>query len=128
MRLTSTVIQALTLPAGVADRTYFDDDLPGFGLRLRAAGSKKWVVQYDHGGKTRRLTLGPVSALDPGEARRRAKDVFAARTLGRDRPGQPERLFYLVAARRPDRRRQPGELHQQAVGAWSSGPAGIRMP
>jgi integrase len=84
MRLTSTVIQALTLPAGVADRTYFDDDLPGFGVRLRAAGSKKWVVQYDHGGKTRRLTLGPVSALDPGEARRRAKDVFAARTLGRD--------------------------------------------
>src|SRR5262245_35473947 len=84
MRLTATTIQALTLPPGVADRTYFDDDIPGFGVRLRAGGSKKWVVQYDYAGKTRRLTLGPVSALDAGEARRRAKDVFAARTLGRD--------------------------------------------
>src|SRR5215813_3149770 len=84
MRLTTATINALVLPVGASDRTYFDDELPGFGVRLRAAGSKKWVVQYDHGGKTRRLTLGPVSALDPGEARRRAKDVFAARTLGRD--------------------------------------------
>src|SRR5262249_52055410 len=30
------------------------------------------------------MTLGAVGALDPGEARRRAKDVLAARTLGRD--------------------------------------------
>jgi site-specific recombinase XerD len=30
------------------------------------------------------MTLGAVAALDPGEARKRAKDVLAARTLGRD--------------------------------------------
>lgn len=72
MRLTITTINALILPAGASDRTYFDDDLPGFGVRLRAGGSKKWVVQYDHGGKTRRMTLGAVATLDPGEARRRA--------------------------------------------------------
>jgi integrase len=84
MRLTTAAIQALTLPAGVSERTYFDDALPGFGVRLRAGGSKKWVVQYDHAGKTRRMTLGAAAALDPGEARKRAKDVLAARTLGRD--------------------------------------------
>jgi integrase len=84
VRLTTTAINTLVLPPGISDRTYFDDDLPGFGVRVRAGGSKKWVVQYDHGGKTRRMTLGAVAALDPGEARRRAKDVLAARTLGRD--------------------------------------------
>jgi integrase len=78
------MINALALPAGVSDRTYFDDDLPGFGVRLRAGGSKKWIVQYDYAGKTRRMTLGAVTELDPGEARKRAKDVLAARTLGRD--------------------------------------------
>jgi integrase len=92
VRLTTTAINALALPAGVSDRTYFDDDLPGFGVRLRAGGSKKWVVQYDHGGKTRRLTLGAVAALDPGEARRRAKDVLAARTLGRDPAAEKQEI------------------------------------
>lgn len=92
MRLTITTINALILPAGASDRTYFDDDLPGFGVRLRAGGSKKWVVQYDHGGKTRRMTLGAVAALDPGEARRRAKDILAARTLGRDPAGEKQEI------------------------------------
>ena len=84
MRLTASTIQALTLPAGASDKTYFDDALPGFGVRLRAGGSKKWVVQYDFAGQTRRMTLGAVATLDLGEARKRAKDVLAARTLGRD--------------------------------------------
>jgi integrase len=84
VKLTTAAAKTLTLPPGVSDRTYFDDDLAGFGLRLRAGGSRKWVVQYDYGGKTRRMTLGAVEALDPGVARKRAKDVLAARTLGHD--------------------------------------------
>jgi integrase len=84
MRLTSATIKTLTLPSGLSDKTYFDDDLPGFGVRVRAGGSRKWVVLYDFGGKTRKFTLGAVGTLDPGEARRRAKDILAARTLGRD--------------------------------------------
>lgn len=84
MRLTTTTIKTLTLPDGMGDKTFFDDDLPGFGVRLRAGGSRKWIVMYDFGGKTRKFTLGAVGTLDMGEARRRAKDILAARTLGRD--------------------------------------------
>jgi integrase len=84
MKLTTTTIKTLTLPPGMSDKTFFDDDLPGFGLRLRDGGSRKWIVQYDFGGKTRKFTLGAVAAVDLGEARKRAKDILAARTLGRD--------------------------------------------
>src|SRR5262245_37386375 len=84
MRLTTATIKSLELPPGVGDKTYFDEDLPGFGVRLRLGGSRKWVVVYDFAGKTKKFTLGAVGTLDPGEARKRAKDILAARTLGRD--------------------------------------------
>src|SRR5215831_1596468 len=84
LKLTTTTIKTLALPAGKTDHIFFDDDLPGFGLRLRASGTRKWVVQYDFAGRTRRMLLGPADVIDPGVARRHAKDVLAARTLGRD--------------------------------------------
>src|SRR5262245_2750026 len=84
MQLTTSTIKTLTLPPGTSDKTFFCDNLPGFGIRLRSGGSRKWVVMYDFGGKTRKFTLGTVGTLELGEARRRAKDILAARTLGRD--------------------------------------------
>jgi integrase len=84
VKLTTTTIRAITLPAGVSEKTYFDDELPGFGLRLRAGGAARWVVQYDVGPKTRRMTLGAVGVLELATARKSAKDVFAAVRLGRD--------------------------------------------
>jgi integrase len=82
MKLTTTTIRTLSLPPGVKDKTFWDDDLPGFGRRLRAGGSATWVVQYDFGGKTERMALG--SKLDPGVARATAKNLLAAVRLGRN--------------------------------------------
>jgi integrase len=84
MKLTAAAAKTLALPEGKTDHIYFDDELPGFGLRLRASGTRKWVVQYDFGGRTRRLLIGPVALIEPNVARKRAKDILAARTLGRD--------------------------------------------
>jgi integrase len=84
MRLTAATVRTLALPAGVQDRTYFDDELPRFGVRLRAGGSARWVVQYAIGRKERRIVLGAVAALDPGKARSLAKDILARVRLGED--------------------------------------------
>jgi len=65
MKLTAATVKALALPAGVTDKIFFDDELPRFGVRVRAGGSRTWIVQYGIGGKERKLPLGPVSALDP---------------------------------------------------------------
>jgi integrase len=84
MKLTPAVIEALSLPAGVHDRTYFDDSLPGFGVRLRDTGQRRWICQYDIGGKTRRMTLGSTTLLNLSAARDTARDILAAVRLGKD--------------------------------------------
>jgi integrase len=88
MKLTTTTIRSLALPAGVQDRTFFDDELPGFGIRLRKGGSRTYVVQYKIGTKHRRMPLGSVTAVDLGKARSTAKDLLAAVRLGRDPAGE----------------------------------------
>ena len=62
----------------------FDEDMPGFGLRLRAGGSAVWVAQYRVGAKQRRVTLGRTATLDPDRARRAAREVLCKAGLGQD--------------------------------------------
>jgi integrase len=97
VKLTTTTIKALTLPPGVADRTFWDDEIGGFGLRLRAGGSARWIVQYDMAGKTRRVTLGTTALLDVGAARTKAKDLLAHVRLGGD-PAAEKRSHRARAA------------------------------
>src|SRR5262249_2149120 len=42
MKLTQTVVDKLR--SSKADEIFLDDDLPGFGIRLRAGGSRKYCV------------------------------------------------------------------------------------
>ena len=88
MRLTATEIRKLGLKGDVAEAIVFDDDVPGFGVRLRAGGSRTFVFQYKLGSKQRRLTLGPVTALDLGKARDAARDLYAKVRLGGDPAGE----------------------------------------
>jgi integrase len=84
-QLTMPMIRTLRLPEGLADKTYFDDELPGFGVRIRASGAHRWVVMYDApGGVTRRMTLGTVDSLPLAKARTAARDILAAARLGQD--------------------------------------------
>lgn len=84
MKFTRAAVQALKVPAGKAEAILFDDEVRGFGLRVRAGGSRTWVVQYKIGNKQRRMTLGSVALPDPAKARDRARDLLAAVRLGQD--------------------------------------------
>jgi integrase len=87
MKLTSKAVAALMLPSGKTDAIFFDDDLPGFGHRLRASGDKvgrSWVAQYRHAGQTRRITLGSAAVLTSEQARNEAKRILAQVALGQD--------------------------------------------
>jgi integrase len=88
MKLTAASIKSLALPDGLIEKTFFDDDLPGFGVRLRRGGSRSFVVQYKTRGKHRRMPLGAASAIDLGKARSSARDILAAVRLGRDPAGE----------------------------------------
>ena len=84
-KLTAATVRTLTLPEGKEDHTHYDDDLKGFGLRIRAGGSKTFVFKYENGaGKTRRMTLGSVEELSPADARQMAKQFSAEVHRGND--------------------------------------------
>jgi hypothetical protein len=74
---------ATLAPAGKADHIFFDDVLTGFGLRVRASG-RSWVIQYRHGGRTRRLRLGNAAVLGAEQARALAKRLLASAAMGED--------------------------------------------
>jgi integrase len=88
MKLTKQSINNLVLPGGRAEAIFFDDDLAGLGLRIRAGGSTNWIFQYRLGEKQRRLTLGSAKVLDPSKARSQASELHAMVRLGRDPAGE----------------------------------------
>jgi integrase len=87
MKLTPKTIVGLELPPDKSDQIVWDDDVPGFGLRMRAGGTRAFVFQYKLGDRQRRITLGAASAIDVGRARESAKDLYAQVRLGQDPAG-----------------------------------------
>jgi integrase len=88
MKLTQKTTAALTLPEGKSEAIVFDNELPGFGVRLRAGGARTWVYQYKIGNQQRRIALGSLAALTPARARETAGELHAAVKLGKDPAGE----------------------------------------
>jgi len=94
MKLTQEAVERLRLPSGKDEIIYFDDQMPGFGVRLRAGGSKRWLVQYriaprgeqegELRAKQRRLTLGSTNLLTLKEAREKARKPLVKAADGED--------------------------------------------
>ena len=81
-KLTKRTVDA----AEVRSSDYFvwDDELPGFGLRVLPSGRKGYVVQYRAGRRSRRISLGPSTVLACEQARNQARTIIAAARNGED--------------------------------------------
>jgi integrase len=90
VQLDNKTVASLALLDGKADAIFFDNELPGFGLRLRAGGHRTWIAQYRAHGRTRRLTIGAVEKLTLVEARKAARKILAKVELGEDPQGDRE--------------------------------------
>src|SRR5262245_52553967 len=84
MKLTVRTTDALRLAPGERDKIWFDDDIAGWGLRIRDGGKRVWVFQYAIGSRTRRLTFGTYPAMSAPTAREQAEQLHAQTKLGRD--------------------------------------------
>jgi integrase len=106
MKLTTANVD---LPGGKSGLIYWDDDLIGFGLRLRRGSGgrviRSWLVAYRAHGRQRRpsISADSVSAKD---ARKWAKEILAKVELGQDpqadktdRQEQDRRTLKWVARR-----------------------------
>ncbi|MBU1157694.1 MAG: tyrosine-type recombinase/integrase [Proteobacteria bacterium] len=82
-RLSKRFINTLTTPE--KDTVYWDDDLPGFGLRHRPSGKMAFICQFRNAqGRTRKITLGDYGRLTPDEARIEARSVLVEVDKGED--------------------------------------------
>lgn len=82
VKLTKRVIDGLQ----PRDKDFFewDDDMPGFGVRVWPTGKKTYVAQYRAGKQTRRFKIGVHGALTVEEARKQAKVVLGDVARGED--------------------------------------------
>jgi integrase len=83
MKFTKAAVKALAIPLGKNDHFIWDDDMPGFGVRLRG-NTARWVVQYRVGAQQRRESLGDVRKVELEAARKIARQRFAQVELGTD--------------------------------------------
>ncbi len=81
-KLTKRVIDAAEIQA--AEYFIWDDELPGFALRVLPSGRKGYIVQYRAGRRSRRMSLGPSIVLTCEQARTRAISIIAAARNGDD--------------------------------------------
>jgi integrase len=84
MKLTATAVRTASIPADKSEAIFFDEDVPGFGLRVRERGSRTFVFQYKLGSKQARMSLGAASAVKLPDARKTAEKLYARVKLGQD--------------------------------------------
>ena len=107
MRLGKREIDALTCPPGRQDALFFDDELPGFALRVTAKGTKTFLLQYKRGGKVKRLRLGEYGKpLTPAAARRLAEEARGRLAAGDSPVDERKAEITAEAAAGLDRKRQ----------------------
>lgn len=82
-RLTKRFVESVE--AEERDLVFWDDRLPGFGLRVKPSGVRSYLVQYrNRQGRSRRYTIGRHGVLTVEEAREEAREVLRRAKLGGD--------------------------------------------
>jgi Arm DNA-binding domain len=75
------------------DYVIWDDELPGFGLRVFKSGKRSYLIQYRSAGRSRRFTIGVHGVWTPEHARREAK-IQLGRVARGDNPAEERQLDY----------------------------------
>ena len=92
MRLTDAAIARLR--PREREYTVWDSRVPGLGVRVRPSGGRSYVLLCDAGGRSGRVSLGPVSLKGIAEARRECLARQATREP--DRETTPPRVVPLL--------------------------------
>src|SRR5262245_64305869 len=84
MKLTKRAI-ATIVPDSTRDKCIWDDEVRGFGLRIKSTGVRSFIVQYRNSSGVRRcITIGRCGVLTVEEARTLAKRALADVIKGGD--------------------------------------------
>ena len=70
------------------EHVLWDDEIKGFGVRVRPSGRKTYIVKYRDRGRVVKVTIGPHGAISPAAARARAAEIVTAARTGKDLSGR----------------------------------------
>ena len=73
-----------------SERFYWDHELRGFGLRVRASGRMYYVAQFRAHGRLRRVTLGPHGVITADVARQNAIELMSQARNGKEPTSERE--------------------------------------
>jgi integrase len=92
-RLTDRVVRQLPPPVK-GNRIAYDSDVPGFGLRVTAAGARSWILNYRRRADVveRRYTIGSWPSWSVAAAREEAKRLRRAVDGGGDPVGEAQAM------------------------------------
>jgi integrase len=88
-KLTKRIVDAADSRS--SDYFIWDEELPGFGLRVFKSGKRSYLVQYRTAGRTRRYTIGLHGPWTPETARKRARSLLGQIAQG-ENPAEQRRL------------------------------------
>ncbi|MEQ8227826.1 MAG: integrase arm-type DNA-binding domain-containing protein, partial [Rhodospirillales bacterium] len=97
INLTAKFVEAPT--AGTSRKEIPDGLLPGLYLVVQPSGAKSWAIRYRHGGKPRKMTLGPAAPKLGGSEP--TPTLGAPLTLAGARVVAREQLQIVAAGRDP---------------------------
>lgn len=118
---------SLALPPGKREALFFDSELAGFGVKISAGGSRRYILQYRPTGQrtAKRLTIGSLGVLSVDEARRQAKTLLARAATGNDphagKATAKSRAAITLGSvadaylKHCEHRQQPGTLYQTTL-------------
>jgi integrase len=98
MKLTQAKIAKLNYTRvsekGKSAEIYWDDDLPGFGIRVYPSGKKTFVVTYRNAVRQKRwMTIGHYPVLTLKEARQKARKTLTEVLDGKDPLAEKEKVI-----------------------------------
>ncbi len=120
VKITKRVVEAAD--AREKDYLIWDDQLPGFGLRVFSSGKRSYVIQYRTRGRSRRYTIGLHGAWAPETARREAR-VQLGRVAGGDDPVEDRELDHKAITVKELCTRYLADLRGKAVVRGGAGTA-----
>lgn len=125
MKLTKRAVDAATYTGtGNARCVLWDDEIPGFGLRIYPGGRKSFLLSYRAAGRKRLMTLGAYGVLTVDQARDQARALLAkVQTTGadpladkeRDRQGETLRNLCQTYMERHGNAKKSGQDDQRRI-------------
>ncbi|MDA4848624.1 tyrosine-type recombinase/integrase [Hoeflea poritis] len=89
-KLTKRVVDALK--PETSDIVHWDDELAGFGIRVRPSGRKSYIVKCRCRGRQIKMTIGTHGPITVEQARTNARTIIAEAKAGRDPSAEHSRM------------------------------------